>query len=58
MNNILKRFPAYITLCLDVGTSLAKQIHYLRVAIKSRYDQGGEPTLSETKREREGHTAL
>ena len=39
---------AYITMCLDVGSSLAKQNHHIGVTVNSGYDQGGFSTLSET----------
>ena len=39
---------AYIGQCLDVGSSLAKQSHHLRVVtLSSGHDQRGEPILSE-----------
>ena len=45
--------PAYIGLCLDVGPSMAEQVGDLGVTLIGGYGQGGEPILSETKRERD-----
>ena len=41
------QMPAYIGLCVDVGSSMAKQSRHLGVTLISRYGQGGDPTLSE-----------
>ena len=41
---------AYIGLGLDVGSSLAQQSHHLGVTVKSGSGQGGEPTLSDSKK--------
>ena len=41
--------PAYIGLCLDVGSSMAKQSYHLGATLTSGCDQGGGPILYETK---------
>ena len=37
---------AYIVSGIDVGSPLAQQSHHLGVTLKSRYGQGGVPSLS------------
>lgn len=47
---ILIGFLSYTVTGLDVGSSLTKESHHLGVTLNSGCDQGGDPTLSDSKK--------